>query len=127
MTKSWERDLLYIETMITYLKGSIECYETMVSHGLDIDNKYVLGAVCHQLGQVGECLSKGKLSKEIQEKYPEIKWSGINGFRNLMIHEYSKVKDRDVIYILENSVPETLKQLEEVKEYLIQQITLQEG
>jgi uncharacterized protein with HEPN domain len=122
-----ERDLLYVEMMIGYLLDSQECYQTMVQHGLEIDNKYVLGAVCHQLVQVGECLAKGKLSTELQKKFPEIKWSAINGFRNFVIHEYSKVKDKDILYILENSVPETLEQLRNVKEYLKKQVILTEN
>jgi uncharacterized protein with HEPN domain len=57
----------------------------------------------HQLQVIGEAANA--LSKEKQNRYPDIPWSQIIGFRNLVVHEYFRVSLNLVWSIVQNNIP----------------------
>ncbi len=49
--------------------------------------------------------SSQRLSDRIKERYPEVDWKGLSGFRNVLVHDYLGV-DLDQIYrVVEKDVP----------------------
>ncbi len=47
-------------------------------------------AVIRRLTIIGE--AAGNIPKEIRLQFPDVKWKSIVGLRNVVIHEYAKVK-----------------------------------
>lgn len=39
----------------------------------------------------------GKLSEDVQARYPEVSWAGIRGMRNILAHDYGHV-DREIVW-----------------------------
>lgn len=39
----------------------------------------------------------GKLSDDVQRRYPEVSWRGIRGMRNILAHDYGHV-DREIVW-----------------------------
>ena len=49
--------------------------------------------------------STTRLSDELQDKYPEVEWFKIRGFRNVLVHDYLGVDLNMVCNIVENDLP----------------------
>lgn len=81
------------------------------SNDLTLDDLLTLSlyqsAITRQIEIIGEAANK--LSAEIKEKYSEIDWRGIAGFRNILVHEYFDVDYIVVWNIIKIKLPE-LKQ-----------------
>lgn len=50
------------------------------------DDEVLRYAVAQQLAVVGEAAAR--LSQELRQRHPFVPWSGIIGFRNILVHEY---------------------------------------
>ena len=61
------------------------------------------------LMQIGE--SAAKTSKETKQKFPEIKWHTMKGFRNRVAHEYVSIDQLIVFSIIKNDLPELVVQI----------------
>ncbi len=66
-------------------------------------------ACLNQLGQIGE--QAKKLSYTLTDKYSNISWQKIKGFRNRIIHEYIGIDTENVFQIIQADVPELHKQI----------------
>lgn len=66
-------------------------------------NSLVRSATERQLITIGE--ASLHLSEEIKEKYDEIDWRGIKGFRNIMTHEYFGISVKMVWVVVINELP----------------------
>ncbi len=50
--------------------------------------------------------SAQRLSDDLKQKYPDIEWHSIAGFRNVLVHDYLGI-DFDVVWrVVQNNVPE---------------------
>jgi uncharacterized protein with HEPN domain len=66
----------------------------------------------HQLFVIGEAASR--LSPELKQRYPEIPWHAISGFRNHIVHEYFSL-DLDIVWqTVTAAVPALTSQVEEI-------------
>ena len=71
-------------------------------------------AVINNLRTIGEAARI--IPKEVRQDYPDVEWEGIIGFRNFLIHEYSRI-DLGIIWqtiksdlpILERRIREILR------------------
>lgn len=68
--------------------GKIEAYtrgdwDEVLSQGIAID------AVLHNLTIIGEAAAK--LPQRLKEQHPEVAWSEVRGFRNVVVHAYWKI------------------------------------
>ncbi|WP_409012965.1 DUF86 domain-containing protein [Emticicia sp. C21] len=72
----------------------------------------VRSATERQLITVGE--ASLHLSEEIKEKYYEIDWRGIKGFRNIMTHEYFGISVKMVWVVVINELPKLKKVAEKI-------------
>ena len=66
-------------------------------------------ATIKQIEIIGEACACARISSSVKDKYPEIEWKNIVGFRNISIHEYFGVNFQIVWQIAQNDLP-TLKQ-----------------
>jgi uncharacterized protein with HEPN domain len=79
--------------------------EEDVRDGSAFDASHMIqDAVIRNLQVMAE--STQRLSAELKAAHPEIQWSGIAGFRNLLVHDYFGVDLRVVWQIVVKDVPE---------------------
>lgn len=64
-------------------------------------------AVLRNLEIIGEAVKN--ISEETRQKYPQIKWRKIAGFRDIVAHEYFGVNEETVWDIVENEIPALLE------------------
>ncbi|WP_423922897.1 DUF86 domain-containing protein [Candidatus Poriferisodalis sp.] len=58
---------------------------------------------------IGEAASK--LSPEAQDRYPDVPWQALRGFRNFVVHEYHKVDHQLVWNAMVADVPSLIRAL----------------
>lgn len=73
-------------------------------------NRVELDALAYRLGHVGEGIKK--LSDDLKFRHPEIDWTAIQGFRNIMFHEYLGIEVDKIWATAMNSLPILLAVLE---------------
>ena len=66
-------------------------------------------ACLNQLGQIGE--QAKKLSRTLTDKYGNISWQKIKGFRNRIIHEYIGIDTENIFQIIQADVPGLHRQI----------------
>ena len=97
-----KNDLAYISHIIE----SISYIQSYVSNGkesLKNDHK-TYDAVLRQLQIMSE--STQKLTQALKDKYPQIPWQEISGFRNILVHDYLGDIDHNIIWsVIENELP----------------------
>ncbi len=103
-----ERDISYLWDMRKYALEIIEIIEG-VPHARFAGNKTLRYAIERLLLIVGEAANH--VSKEFQEKHPEIEWAQIIGLRNILAHEYGEVKMDKIYLAATKSIPVLLKKL----------------
>jgi uncharacterized protein with HEPN domain len=60
-------------------------------------------AALRNLEIIGEAVKN--VSEETRQKYPQVKWRKIAGFRDVIAHGYFGINDETVWDIVENEVP----------------------
>ncbi len=86
------------EKVLKFTKGMT--YKEFVHDDLHFD------AVLRNLEIIGEAVKN--ISEETRQKYPNVKWRKIGGFRDIVAHEYFGVNDETVWDIVENEIPSLL-------------------
>jgi uncharacterized protein with HEPN domain len=66
-------------------------------------------AVVRNLEIIGEAVKN--LSEELRQKYPNVKWRKIAGFRDIVAHNYFGVSDEIVWDVVENEIPPLLEKV----------------
>lgn len=100
---------VYIEHM---LDSILRIDEYVENKELFYDSHLVQDAVVRNLQVMAE--SSQRLSGEIKNKYPEIPWDDISGFRNVLVHDYLGM-DLDVIWsVVEQELPRLKKVLNKI-------------
>ena len=100
MYKLTSSDAMYIEEMIFYCNQVKEVMrQAEQKYSGSINDELVIGSLTMSISQIGEQLDSKKLSKELQEAYPNIKWSHIKRFRDLAYHHYGKINPKEVLDI----------------------------
>jgi uncharacterized protein with HEPN domain len=69
-------------------------------------------AVLRNLEIIGEAVKH--VPEETRQKYPQVKWRKIAGFRDAVAHNYFEVSDEIVWDVIENIIPDLLKQVREI-------------
>ena len=63
-------------------------------------------ATLRNLEIIGQAVKN--ISEETRQKYPQVKWRKIAGFRDIVAHEYFGVNDETVWDIIQHEVPALL-------------------
>jgi uncharacterized protein with HEPN domain len=99
MVKDDQKYLLYILECIARIEEDVR------DGPAAFDSSHMIqDAVMRNLQVMAE--STQRLSGELKAANPEILWSGIAGFRNLLVHDYFGVDLRTVWQIVMKDVPE---------------------
>jgi uncharacterized protein with HEPN domain len=69
------------------------------------EDQVLQAAVLYRMQTVAE--SAYKLSDDVKKRHPEIDWTGIRGFRNIVVHAYLRDLDPELVWqFLENDLDE---------------------
>lgn len=101
-----------LRSMRYSLEDIIECIhkvQNYASRGRDsfFEDEILQDAIIRRLEIIGE--ASNRLPKEMLERYPQIPWRQIIGFRNIAIHEYFRVDLHLVWSLVESEELESLK------------------
>jgi len=90
----------------------IRCESLRVEGG--VPASILFHAVCRNLEIIGE--ASRKIGPEFRAAYPDIPWSGMNGLRNVPIHNYDGA-DPDLVWaIVEREIPSQLTRVRTILE-----------
>lgn len=97
-----ERDRRYL----TYILNAINLIEQRTRSGRDafLDDIDIQDAVLWRLETLSE--ATGRLSDEIKNRHPEIRWRAIYGFRNIAAHGYISLQIDRVWEIVDVHLPQ---------------------
>lgn len=101
-----------------YLEDIIECCEKVLRFTKDmtfkdfVHDELHFDAVLRNLEIIGEAVKH--IPDSIREKYPDITWKKIAGFRDVVVHNYFGVSDEMVWDIIENMVQPLLEQAKNI-------------
>jgi len=76
---------LFLEDILMSIQ-KIEKYTANLTFETFSENDLVIDAVIRNLEIIGEAVKK--LPKEIRERYSDIPWKEVAGFRDVLIHDY---------------------------------------
>lgn len=99
-------DLIYLRHILDAI-AQIEAYVTGLSWKGFQESQLVQDAVIRQLGIIGEAARR--VTGSVQKDHGEIPWSDIKGMRNILIHDYFEVDEREVWKTVQDDLP-TLKE-----------------
>ena len=74
-----------------------------------VKNYLIQSAVVRQFEIIGEAI--GNISDDTRNKYPEVEWIKIKGFRNLLVHEYFRVDAIELWQTIEDDLPVLKEQM----------------
>jgi len=98
-----------------YLENILECInriEVYTRDGKEVFTETVMiqDAVIRNFEIMGEATKR--ISEDIKQKYPEVPWREIVGFRNILIHDYLKISLIRVWDVIEKDLSILKKQIE---------------
>jgi uncharacterized protein with HEPN domain len=82
----------------------IEDFISLVDEASFKENELVQSAVERQLEIIGEAANY--LTEEFKDKYPEMEWNKLRGFRNIIVHEYFGVSTQIVWFSVQRRIPQ---------------------
>jgi uncharacterized protein with HEPN domain len=74
-------------------------------------NRMMQQACVRNLMIIGEAANH--LTAETKDKYNQVDWSGLKGFRNIIVHEYFKVNTAIVWKLIHNNLPDIKQVIEQ--------------
>jgi len=108
-------NFLLLEDLIESIE-KIQRYTKDLTFDEFLENELVMDGVVRNFEIIGEAANK--ISDDVHQKYPEVPWRQIVGFRNRIVHEYFGV-DYEIVWNIKEENLENLK-------LLIQEILNQE-
>ena len=108
-----KRDIgLFIEDILNSIKN-IEDFTKELNQEKFSEDKLRQSAVIRQLEIIGEAVKN--IPSAFKEKYPNIPWKDIAGFRDVLSHAYFGVSMDRVWNIIEKDLPKLKKEIEKIK------------
>lgn len=109
---SERRPKLLIDDMIESSQKILQ-YTEGISYYEFIKNHLIRDAAMMNFAIIGEAATR--MPDEIKDKYPDIDWIGIRGFRNRIVHDYFGMDYRVVWLIKENFLPGLIFKLQQIE------------
>jgi len=101
-----------------YLADIVECCEKVLKFTAGMTYKDFVNddlhfdAVVRNLEIIGEATKS--ISAQTRQKFPDVKWRKIAGFRDIVAHNYFGVSDEIVWDVVENEIPTLLLQVKNI-------------
>ena len=105
------REELYLQDIIE-AANAIEKFITNVSEENFVADELLQSAVLYKLTIVGEAAVR--VSTELKNRHPDIKWKQIVGFRNIVVHAYFSVNWKTVWTAATEDVVTLKQQIQEI-------------
>jgi len=102
---------LYLDDIIDSSHQVLE-YTAGYTYDSFVSDRKTYDAVLRNLSIIGEAVRS--IPQEVKDRYPEVEWRLILGFRNVAIHTYFGLDDRTVWDIVQNKIPILLGQARRV-------------
>jgi len=102
---------LYLED-IRDCCGKVIRYCARLAREEFIADEKTFDAVIRNLEVTGEAVRH--IPADLKDRYPEVKWRAIAGFRDIAIHAYPTIDGKTVWDIVQNEVPKLLEQIETI-------------
>jgi uncharacterized protein with HEPN domain len=104
------RDLVYLD----HIREAIERITAYSATGREefFRNRMAQDAVIRNFEIIGEAVRH--LSDGVKDRRPGIPWRRVAGFRNVLIHDYMNVDNKEVWNIIETHLPALRKAVEEL-------------
>ena len=111
-----KRDLvLFLDDILINIQY-IESFSKDISKENFKTDKLKQNAIIRSLEVIGEAAKN--IPNNFREKYPEIPWKKISGFRDVLIHEYFGIKISRIWNVIEKDLPDLREKLLKIKEDL---------
>jgi uncharacterized protein with HEPN domain len=104
---------LYLEDMRDCCRKIMRYTQGMTRHTFASDEK-TFDAVMRNLEITGEAVRH--IPDQLRNRYPDVEWRKIAGFRDIAIHAYPTIDDETVWDIVQHKVPELLRHVERILE-----------
>lgn len=101
-----------------YLEDILKAIESIENHTKDLSyDEFMQFEMCIQavvlnIAIIGE--SAGKISKKLQQKYPEIPFHSIVSMRNRLIHGYYEIDTYRVWLVIKDDLPILKQQIQKI-------------
>lgn len=109
MSRDWQ---LYLDDMRDCCRKIIR-FTAGMDQTAFIDDAKTRDAVLHNIEIIGEAAKY--VPEDVRARLPFIEWRKITALRNLIAHAYFGVDDAIVWDIVQNKVPELLRDLQEIE------------
>ena len=97
-----KRDVnLFIEDIINSIKN-VEEFSEKLSKNEFLKNKLKQRAIERELEIIGEAVKN--IPESLRNKYPEIRWKGIAGFRDILSHAYFGIISERIWNIIQEDI-----------------------
>jgi len=114
MSEKFKKDpLVFLEHILESIRN-VEIFSKNLSKGNFIKSRLKQSAIIRELEIIGEAVAN--LSNDFRDKYPNVMWKKIVGFRDKMIHNYFGVNLERVWNVIEYELPKLKKDVQEVLE-----------
>lgn len=104
-------DRVYLDDMITCCSRAASYIEGMTPEQF-LEDQRTIDAVVRNLEIVGE--ASKKIADQTKERYSDVEWKGIAGFRDIAIHAYSTIDMMTEWDIAQSHAPQLKTQLENI-------------
>lgn len=113
--KNYKSSQVYLERILVHIH-KIKKYKNEISFELFNKRERDYDAICMQLSQVGENISKlEKSSERLIEKFPHlVNWKALKGLRNRIDHDYTWLEADKVWSLLEENLDELENGIKEI-------------
>ena len=115
MKKSQRSDGIYVMHIADSLQDVVD-FLSGKDYSEFVESKLLINAVVRSFEIAGEATKN--LSPEFRLLHPEIDWTGMAGFRDVLIHQYFGIDLANVWDVFVNFIPETLPKLIVMEEYV---------